>query len=515
MRKLSWVISSLTLLSLAMPTIANAEDQYLFPSGQTVTGSVDTDFASGWRKIGIYEYSRATASTSGIWALRQVGNQLNWQLCETHNTGFCAEGSGYLTTGASILPPCQTETQTNCIESVSVGTKEQMFETTLNRQIPGFTFAGDPAEGVPQGSTVSIWKSSEFPHSGGDEYSVFSSLDWSSLNGKSQINDFHLNIAATVERSNPMVGTSIPMANGAERGANGGSAECFYTSDQICAYHQVFSPNTRIRASIRLTNELSGWLYGRLKDPVVSVSKFNSDSDLVVIEAEPVSVPKLQTTWNQKEIPGLVDPNWHGNFGGGSYMTLANTRDAFRFISSLRAVARDTASGQRQYWGLQSSKWASQAGQRCFSNNQGLVGLVTTNSMAYQGGVPTFRNGFLNYEVAGMHYLPDGQKALGTYDLTMRSDVARCIYGFSRAPISATVTVTGSGDSSVATTIVGERNGWLKLAAYGFTFSQKNIQVRLTQPRRTTINCVSTTTPTRTTKVSGVNPKCPTGFKKR
>jgi hypothetical protein len=134
--------------------------------------------------------------------------------------------------------------------------------------------------------------------------------------------------------------------------------------------------------------------------------------------------------------------------------------------------------------------------------------------MAYQGGVPTFRNGFLNYEVAGMHYLPDGEKALGTYDLTMRSDVARCIYGFSRAPISATVTVTGSGDSSVATTIVGERNGWLKLAAYGFTFSQKNIQVRLTQ-KRTTITCVSNRSPVKVRKVTAVFPKCPTGFRQR
>ena len=514
MKNKSWFVVCLVVVSLAAPTTAVAEDQYRFPSGQTITGSVESDFSSGWRKIGIYEHSRATASTSGIWAGRQVGNQTIWELCESHNSGFCADSSGNLVVGASILPPCKSATQTNCIESVGVGTREQLLDATLDRQIPGFTFAGDPAKGVPPGSTVSIWKSSNFPHTGGDEYSVFSSVDWSLVNGKLQITDFHLNIAATVEKFNQTVGTSLPMARGAERGANGGSADCFYTSAQTCAYHQVFSPNTRIKASIRLTNQLSGWLFGRLKAPVVSVSKFNSDSDLIVIEADPVSVPKLQTTWNQNEISGLVDPVWHGNFGGGSFMTLSSARDAFRFVRELRGVANDTASGERQYWGIQSSKWTSQAGQRCFSNNQGLVGLVTTNAMGYQGGVPTFSNGFLNYEVAGMHYLPDGQKALGTYDLTMRSDVARCLYGFSRAPLSATVTVTGSGDSGVATTVVGERNGWLRLAAYGFTFSQKTIRVKLTQ-KRATITCVSNRSPVKIKKVTSIAPKCPSGFRQR
>jgi hypothetical protein len=63
----------------------------------------------------------------------------------------------------------------------------------------------------------------------------------------------------------------------------------------------------------------------------------------------------------------------------------------------------------------------------------------------------------------------------------MRSETARCLYGFSNAPVSATVTVVGVGDQTVASTIVSERNGWLKLAAYGFTFSEKEIQVKIAQ----------------------------------
>ncbi|NBO09368.1 MAG: hypothetical protein EBV30_08490 [Actinobacteria bacterium] len=38
----------------------------------------------------------------------------------------------------------------------------------------------------------------------------------------------------------------------------------------------------------------------------------------------------------------------------------------------------------------------------------------------------------LSYQVASPHFLPDGATAFkGTYNLIMRSDVARCLYKFS------------------------------------------------------------------------------------
>jgi hypothetical protein len=124
-------------------------------------------------------------------------------------------------------------------------------------------------------------------------------------------------------------------------------------------------------------------------------------------------------------------------------------------------------------------------GNRCLDNPKRLVGLVTTNALAYSGGAPQFRNGFLSYQVAGAHYLPDGvTKAEGTYDLALRSETARCLYGFSQAPISGTISVIGDrGEKKIATTVVREKAGWVTLAAYGFTFSSPTIKVKLTQKR--------------------------------
>jgi hypothetical protein len=131
---------------------------------------------------------------------------------------------------------------------------------------------------------------------------------------------------------------------------------------------------------------------------------------------------------------------------------------------------------------------------------------------------PEFKNGLLTYKVAGLHYAPDGKTLNeGSYDLVMRSDVARCLYGFSKAPISATVSVVGEGgENKVATTVVSEKNGWLKLAAYGFTFSSPTISVKLSQAsapaKKTTITCAKGKL---TKKVTAVGPKCPAGYKKK
>jgi hypothetical protein len=150
------------------------------------------------------------------------------------------------------------------------------------------------------------------------------------------------------------------------------------------------------------------------------------------------------------------------------------------------------------------------------------VGIVSTNAMGFNGNSPSYKNGTLNYQVAGMHYMPDGNALVeGTYDLLIRSDAARCLYGFSNAPIQASISVTGENNQKIATTSMTEGDGWIKLSAYGFNFSSPTISVKLSQAKvqasaqiakRKTITCLKGTTSKRITAIS---PKCPAGFKKR
>jgi hypothetical protein len=165
----------------------------------------------------------------------------------------------------------------------------------------------------------------------------------------------------------------------------------------------------------------------------------------------------------------------------------------------------------------------------------GVVGTVGTNASVYSDGPPTFdkTEGAMNYTVGAPHFDSKGSVFGGYYQLILRADVARCMYGFTNAPISAKVAVASSdGTPRVAVTTLNEKNGWLSLTATGFEFSTPKIAVQLKQEvekptatpspsastaqaavtKKTTITCVKGKT---SKKVTAVKPVCPTGFKKK
>ena len=139
----------------------------------------------------------------------------------------------------------------------------------------------------------------------------------------------------------------------------------------------------------------------------------------------------------------------------------------------------------------------------------------------------------LDYKVAAPHLLSNGSVFQGTYNLEIDETLARCIYGFSDAPISATVSVVGiDGENKVATTLVSSSGGFLRLSASGFTFSTPIIKVKLTQKGSSTAASTKPTSPAPTPskkpapivksitcgkgkltkKVTGSAPKCPAGY---
>ena len=143
----------------------------------------------------------------------------------------------------------------------------------------------------------------------------------------------------------------------------------------------------------------------------------------------------------------------------------------------------------------------------------------------------------------------------GSYDLVLRSDFARCLYGFSNAPISAKISVVSTDGSTqdIATESLREdaARQWLYLSAKNFTFSSPTIKVKLVQdkplvavkeespvvPEKVVPKQEAAATNTTTAapvevkkiviksiscakgkiirKISGTNPKCPAGFKKK
>jgi hypothetical protein len=147
-----------------------------------------------------------------------------------------------------------------------------------------------------------------------------------------------------------------------------------------------------------------------------------------------------------------------------------------------------------------------------------LLGLVTTNAMMYRGLPPVFESGRLEYQVAGLHRRPDGSLRRGTYDLIMRESVAQCLYGVGGVPVRADVSVISEdGTEQVATTSVSQRNGWLSMRAYGFTFCSPTIVVKFRAKSRLT--CLKVNSSEKGPKrivVKGTGsspPSCPEGYR--
>jgi hypothetical protein len=185
--------------------------------------------------------------------------------------------------------------------------------------------------------------------------------------------------------------------------------------------------------------------------------------------------------------------------------------------------AGDKAAALPSVWAFRTMNGNIQQINPCLRETSSLNGVVTTNSTQYLDGPPTLNaaTNTLDYKVASPHLTSTGEVFKGSYNLLLKSSVARCLYNFTNAPISASISILNeSGLSSIATTVVNEKDGWLRLSASGFTFSSPTIRVRLTQeksqvatpakPAIKKITCVkgkSTKTFTST--------KCPTGWKKK
>jgi hypothetical protein len=303
--------------------------------------------------------------------------------------------------------------------------------------------------------------------------------------------------------------------------------------------------------SVQLAQKVSGWFHGRIALPQIEITP-NGKGQIVNIEAEPVKISTLDFTIPNAQIPESVrkeifaDVDWgiQGDVRGSKVQTMLNglsNPQTMQIMNDMLPTIGDKATKTTQYWSYRAlNTWKNPEVEKCTKSKDELGGVVTTNALTYGDGPPTFNSatGSLEYKVASPHFEASGAVASGTYDLAINSVVARCIYGFSTAPIQAEISITSSdGEKKVATTIVNEKNGWLYLSAKGFTFSSPTINVKLSQEKvvvaptptptptpssapsvapvakkSVTITCVKGKT---TKKVSGESPKCPAGYKKK
>jgi len=489
------------------------------------------------------------------------GTRAKWQhclspsdpLCDLTKAGPSGRPGNFNMIATAILPMCSTEKEENCIESLEIAYgNEEFSKAKFLRQLQTeYTINPDPNTNFPGGSSIGLWDDS--PIKGSKSLSYVTNVSYElnqNAGGKFNINGINFVIKPYVEASGNYRAPYYDVQNTSYNSASFKNIKEAWTENGRAGIQKQFPMDSKFRLKVRTTNTVSGWFKGRIKDPEVSITNFSSKNNVISIEGSPVKVPTFAYTKNGSQLSPL-EAKWQQNNGGlgdlaggtGLY-TPANSDqyDIFEYIDYFRPLAEDKVVSYYTLWSMNSTTWGNN--NFCLRDTSRVLGVVSTNAMGYNGNSPEYIDGTLNYKVAGMHYEPDGKNLVeGTYDLIMRSDAARCLYGFTNAPVQATISVTGDTEQKVAVTSMTEKEGWIKLSAYGFNFSSPTIKVKLSQVqpeqpkvevtkvesqpapsvtdaaspqtvvlKKKTITCTKGKV---TKKVSGVNPKCPTGFKKK
>ena len=425
-----------------------------------------------------------------------------------------------------------------------------------------YDFAGDSTKGLPTGGPPLIFSIPEAPHAGGDKYMLKVEMQgsgngsvfkiWRTRAGIFPVSITTGNFLASKISIDAPTYTSFEMIAGSSI-----DPACQFATTTKCLTIQTFPEGISFGFSAKFRNQLTGWWHGRFSTPEITSEIKDGLMNFSVI-ANPIKVPTVFGWVDTVSLPEDLKARYSKppRYGASYFapmngdLTLTSvlndtnsvfTDDTLAELKSWLPLLGDRAAAMPSAWAISTIDGSAKGDvERCTKLESGIAGLVTTNASMYSSGPPVFNTDTqsLEYKVAAPHLTSTGENLLGSYDLVMNSQVARCMYGFSKAPLKASISVISTSEkTTVETSFLNENNGFIKLSANGFQYSQPTIRVKLTQEKivepvvtTTTVaepvkeavakkvvkKIVKTITCTKgklTRKVSGTAPKCPVGYR--
>ena len=502
--------------------------------------------------------------------------------CESMKDAKCA---GKRLSYQAMLPKCSSTTSTDCTEDFGTITDSGVKTSAVfARYFPEHAqneFQGDDSAGLPSGVSTSIYSIPSNMHDGGDKYALSVVLS-GSVSESGEVSNPSLDIRISpiaLESSQYFTRFGANDTNdagwalitdhntgvvrwGQQAAGFSGDQYCVANSakEKLCAQKYAFPADTKFYVKLRVSKSPGGWMHGRISSPDIQIEQ-NGQGSSIEFRGYPVAVPTVYKKYEYPEMPTELKKQY--SVQGGGYLGSCNGDDANcqaggRSGPSTNPLNRnviispapydkggmdqlklwlpyvnDKATALLSFWSVRTlSRNEMDGANSCYSDNSKITGIVTTNSTQYSAGPPSFSKAeqTLDYKVSSPHFGSTGEVFKGTYDLVIRPDVARCVYGFSKAPIKATISITSAdGSPQTATTLIGENKNWVYLSAKNFEFSSPTVKVTLSQEaepqvevtqapvvptiaKKTSITCVKGKA---TKKITAVNPKCPTGYKKK
>lgn len=529
MRRPGRALVGATLLLLALPLRAHADpgtnidEGFLYSHPST----------AGWQGVWFGDKGEDhTEAVSSLWG--RPDDDFGFLMCAKNSDANCSTNREVSFT--AMLQPCSSDTALDCIAGFGhVDQSGRRVPATYVSKFPAVgpnEFVADPAAGLPVGTAAGLWKLGAGSGATTDLHYVNPRVFGQRQKGETRFT--HKMFGATVspvrlvpyDCARSMCTPGFELQNGGPSSGFGyghgreNGQDCVMTGNNpltntmTCAERRAFTPAVTYYLTVRLSQSPRGWLHGRLNNSNVQITPVTGSDDALVIDLQgsSVTVPVVSKGMLFSELPAALQEKyrrtggWPVCCGGSGYFTSTdgprvtttdpNVRNRLSIppasgspgLDELEAwlpLVNDTASADISLWGIRTLQdWEMRDVSKCMTAKQRLNGVVITNATQYSAGPPSFNKSTnsLDYKVSAPHFKSGGAEMKGVYELLMRTETARCVYGFEKAPFSSTIQVIESGGvQDVATTNVSENNGWIRLAAYNYTHSSPTLRVKFAQ----------------------------------
>jgi len=406
------------------------------------------------------------ASSPLIWWDKDGRSQNQSDDCTKPLNQSCASSwisSGGRIGGVQVMPPCDSGgSPSYCIREIVLSVNgtgralsyvgdDPRLETT---ELEGVGLQGSVELGIPRGGKTGFWRDSI-----SSELFFVSVVSWYQI-GRDLDKSSSERLQANVIRTDAIV-TKVPFLPKS-------------SSNLIDFKALKLSPEMNFAISLSFPAGWGGFAGARIADMEFAVTKQQGFSELLIsgkpieVSGANVLVKKPSTEWDY-----ILGNSYPAN-GGASVSTVPYLSRAEAFQS----LTQDTATGSQMIWGFNlypSQLW-------CRGERIEFPGYSASNALFQDSSVPTFSGGEFTYRAGDFHRKQDGSINRGVYSFGIDSDLARCLYGFNQAPISATISITNEGgERETAVTRVYSGDGLLRLEASNFTYSVKTIRTKITQ----------------------------------
>ena len=418
---------------------------------------------------------------------------------------------------SALLPACTSPTESTCIELVEsrkIGETTWVAGTLSKNQFdvskiekPKFenfyeygNWPADKKNEIAAGGVASSWDLPKTPHTGGFSYIA------------------GVNFTGQFALETKMAEFSVMLEPWSWRCVEYDTCNFIGMAAGETAVN--FQPNSEFRITIRmnfLTNKIGTWAVGRLDKPTVS-----NQIEKLIVSGSPVVYPMGYATLNTRsECSEKLEPIFTKllpyspklcTYSAMGFSTKSNDALALPLFDALEAAVKQN--GQVARWTFTANK-SKDANSECEDPKN--FSLATSNAMLYSVTPPVWdkKNGTLNYRLASTHLDSKGNLNKGNYSLAISKKRADCLWNFDTAKASATISITNSeGTQNIAISSLRTSKDWIYFDASGFTFSAPEIKVKLiNNAAKAATKSITCTKGKQNKKVSGVSPKCPTGFK--